>query len=320
MARLATSWTWDFCTWWGCLFSYQGPCREITLQQGRSKLPAHEGRAGMWHCFPRASDCHTTAAQGTHPECVCRAGELKNELKRCGPAEQRNRCQTVCKYWKIWVWGTLEEESREDLVGKGWHEGWQSLPGYGIILPRKAQCLRQTRWSRTWQGGQLPSPTHRREDGCIHPPKNSKAFVLALYTLHTNISNHQGIPQRASGKINICLSISLPRLMPSSLLSSLFSTRLCNGQALWYGGTHLMISSVQQHCLSHQPHSGIYSKHRACKRSRVCLHLTAGWHSSFSSALHWKTDCFLAQGQTVCKSPPYLQTLLLESATSLHSP
>lgn len=60
-----------------------------------------------------------------------------------------------------------------------------------------------------------------------------------------------------------------------------------------------MISSAQQLCLSHQPHSGLYSEHSTRKRSRVCLHLTAGWHSSISSALHWKTDCFLAQGQTV---------------------
>lgn len=44
--------------------------------------------------------------------------------------------------------------------------------------------------------------------------QNTANLYLALYTLHTNISNHQGIPQCAFGKVNI-KSIYIPAHPPN---------------------------------------------------------------------------------------------------------
>lgn len=103
-----------------CVFSYRGPWGEITSEQGMSKLTAREGSAGMWRCFPSASSPQAIAtspgAQGRHPECARRAGELKNKLIRCGPVKQKLGVRQPVSTGRLHIRNT-GERGREDLVG-----------------------------------------------------------------------------------------------------------------------------------------------------------------------------------------------------------
>lgn len=85
-----------------------------------SKLTGREGSAGMWHCFPSTSSPQAIAtsqgALGRHPECVRRAGELKNKFVRHGPVKQKIGFRQPVSTGRLHIWNT-GERGREHLVG-----------------------------------------------------------------------------------------------------------------------------------------------------------------------------------------------------------